>query len=124
MFYLVVVLFLTFQVSPLMLYAGELDDSTIVACRKSGISFIYGHKKFHGISSVSTIEPDSIFLKNKYYYAIQGSNKIVNRFRRDMIVGVLTVQLHLTSYILGNYQSLQSGSSLLCSTLQCHRSCP
>ena len=31
-------------------YTGNLDDSTIVACRKPGISFIYGKKKFYGIS--------------------------------------------------------------------------
>ncbi|MCF6332276.1 MAG: hypothetical protein L3J11_03250 [Draconibacterium sp.] len=69
-------------------YSGKLDDSTIVACRKPGISFIYGKKSFYGISNVSTIETDSLFQSNKFYYALSVNDKLANRFKRDMISGI------------------------------------
>jgi hypothetical protein len=69
-------------------YSGKLNDSIIVACRKPGISFIYGKKNFYGISSVPTIEADSLLQKKMYYYALPVNDRLANNFKRNMISGI------------------------------------
>ena len=69
-------------------YTSTLEDSAIIACRKPGISFIYGRKEFVGISRVPTTSPDSLFQTNKIYYAIPLNNSNTKNFRRDQIAGI------------------------------------
>ncbi len=69
--------------------AGEkLPDTAYVACRKPGIAFIYGKRTFHGISRVPTIEVDSLFKRNNFYYAVAIDDNAAQNFRREMLTGI------------------------------------
>jgi len=69
-------------------YTSTLEDSTIIACRKPGISFIYGRKEFVGISMVPTTTADSLFQADKIYYAIPLNDNNARYFKRNQIAGI------------------------------------
>jgi hypothetical protein len=87
-------------------YAGDLEDSSIVACRKASISFIYGKKKFYGINYVPTIKIDSLFKENKFYYALPINNKQANNFSRSMIKCVFHGKSINNEFITNRYYFL------------------
>jgi len=58
-------------------WAGKnLPDTANIACRKASISFIYGKRKFFGITSVPSEDADTLLnnlKKNKISYVLMGS---------------------------------------------------
>jgi len=71
-------------------YAGKnIPTEDIIACRKPGMSFIFGNHKFYGISRVPTLNTDDIF-KEGYKYFLIPTGKLIYRLPQSMLKAIIT----------------------------------
>lgn len=80
-------------------YAGDnIPKQDVIACRKPGMSFIFGNHKFYGISSVPLTNIDSVFTNNTTYYAIPGGEEILKLIPREMLKAIFAGKTNNPQY--------------------------
>ncbi len=87
-------------------YVKNLPDTALVACRKAGISFIFGERKFMGIYGVPTSEIESFMDSKKTYYTIALSKAQEKAFPKDWIKGVFHGESKTSKYLSNQYYLL------------------
>jgi hypothetical protein len=71
-------------------YAGEnIPKDELIACRKPGMSFIYGNHNFYGISSIPSVNIDDTFVEDKKYYSVPAGNALLRRLPASMLKSVV-----------------------------------
>ncbi len=86
-------------------YAGEnIPKDELIACRKPGMSFIYGNHNFYGISSLPNANIDSIFDDGKKYYSIPAGDAMLRNLPAYMLKSVYfsktdTIKNQLTNFL-------------------------
>lgn len=70
-------------------YAGEnVPQNENIACRKAGISFIYGEHNFHGINSVPEVNIDELFLEGKKLYSIPNGDELLKQLPASQLKAI------------------------------------
>jgi hypothetical protein len=80
--------------------SGEmLNDTALVACRKSGMAFIYGKQMFYGINNVPTTNVDSLLNNSNFYYSVPVDDLNANFFNKSMIKGLFYGQTENKQFV-------------------------